>query len=405
MRKKQGGESKLREIAESQLATNPSLNPPKLSAESLLHELQVHQLELEMQNEQLRQAQAELEASRDSYLSLYDFAPLGYITLSDSGLIAEINLTGAALLGDDRQKLLHRRFASYVVSKDKDAWHRQFIWSLRHSGMQSCELCLQRSDGTVFDVHLDCLPAADSSTASTLRIALSDITERRQLEIEREKLQQHLQELSHRLMEVQEDERHKLAMSLHDWIAPNLASLKIELHMIEKELPQDQFNDLKTRILDMQALIEDTDTSIHDLDANLRPSVLDYAGLDPAIESYCHQFTRRTGIHVLFTGTKSGTRLSSEVESALFRIALEALTNCAKYAEAKTATIELTHDALHAVMTIKDDGIGFDPQHLGEKGEEPGLGLLTMHERAEFVGGKMTLDSKLGRGTHITVEI
>ncbi|WP_300442575.1 PAS domain-containing protein [Zoogloea sp.] len=97
---------------------------PQRHAADLVHELQVHQIELEMQNEELRRAHAALEASRDRYVDLYEFAPVGYLTLNADGFIAEINLAGATLLGEVRGALIKRRFARFVADESRDGWHR-----------------------------------------------------------------------------------------------------------------------------------------------------------------------------------------------------------------------------------------------------------------------------------------
>lgn len=112
--------ARLREDAEAQLAGTTPAKVPARPVEELLHELQVQHIELEMQAEQLRSSQVAMEESRDRYVSLYDFAPVGYLTLTDAGLIAEVNLTGAALLGAERKQLLQRRFAQFVAPEDRD---------------------------------------------------------------------------------------------------------------------------------------------------------------------------------------------------------------------------------------------------------------------------------------------
>ena len=170
----------LRADAEAELARAPRAEAPARPSDELLHELKVHQIELEMQNETLRQAQVALEESRDRYVDLYEFAPVGYLTLSNTGMIAEINLTGATLLGEDRRRLFHHRFARFVVSEDQDRWQRHFLHALQHGERQTCELSLQRSDGTVFDACLDCLLTAAGAAAPALRITLTDITARKQ---------------------------------------------------------------------------------------------------------------------------------------------------------------------------------------------------------------------------------
>jgi signal transduction histidine kinase len=154
----------------------------------------------------------------------------------------------------------------------------------------------------------------------------------------------------------------------------------------------------------MHALLEDTDASLQKVGADLRPAVLDFAGLVPALGSYGHQFSRRTGIAFRLVCPKAGSRLPAEIESVLFRIAQEALTNCAKHSGAKTLTIDLVHDTRHVIMTVADDGHGFDPRPGGSR-SPPGRGLLSMRQRAEFVGAQWILESHPGNGTRIIVEL
>jgi len=137
----------------------------------------VHQIELEMQNETLRQSQMALEESRDRYVDFYDFSPVGYLTLTEAGLIAEINLTGAAMLGTDRAKLLQRRFRPFVATADGDRWHRHFIHALQQDAELDFELALQRPDGTRIDVRIDSLCLTKEGHAPALRMVLTDITE------------------------------------------------------------------------------------------------------------------------------------------------------------------------------------------------------------------------------------
>ena len=170
----------LRAAAERKLvgATKPKPKPkPKqLPAEGLLHELQVHQIELEMQNEQLRLAQAALEESRDRYVDLYELAPVGYLTLTPEATISGINLTGATLLGIERIKLLHRRFGSFVVQKQCDRWNQLFADTLKSDGLNSCEITLEVAGDKCMQAHLDCRSLEDKDGQKTVRIAMTDIT-------------------------------------------------------------------------------------------------------------------------------------------------------------------------------------------------------------------------------------
>ena len=173
----------LRAEAEARLARTPPADGAQRSSEEILHELRVYQIELEMQNDALRQTQLELEESRDRYVDLYDFAPIGYLTLTRGGLIREVNLTGALLLGMERNKLAHRRFAQFIVPEDNERWHQHFTRVVQYGGQRDCELSLKRGDGSVFYAHLDCLRVGVGSEFS-VRIAFTDITERKRAEEE-----------------------------------------------------------------------------------------------------------------------------------------------------------------------------------------------------------------------------
>lgn len=154
----------------------------------LLHELQVHQIELEMQNEQLRQSQLELENSREHYVDFYDFAPVGYLTLSAKGLISEINLTGAAMIGVERSKLLNQRFSQFINPEYLDRMYRHLLHAIGTDETQSFELALQRQDGSHIFVQLDCMGLSKSSQTPILRVVLTDISERIRREEEIRKL-------------------------------------------------------------------------------------------------------------------------------------------------------------------------------------------------------------------------
>ncbi|MDD4930123.1 MAG: sensor domain-containing diguanylate cyclase [Gallionella sp.] len=179
--------AQLRRVAEARLARLPPIQSNR-PVDELLHELQVHQIELEMQNENLRQSQFELEQSRDRYMDFYDCAPVGYLTLSDAGTILEVNLTGAALLGVERSRLLYQRLTPFVVTEFHDRWLRHFMSVLASHEPASCELELRREDESRFFARLDCLRSIRPDRTACVRIVVTDITERIKYEKEIRKL-------------------------------------------------------------------------------------------------------------------------------------------------------------------------------------------------------------------------
>lgn len=238
-----------------------------------------------------------------------------------------------------------------------------------------------------------------------VRGTVQDITERRNLEEQRDADAVRLAEMSRHVVAVQEEERRRLAGDLHDGTSPNLSAAMLNLGMIASDLPPQMPQGLESRLADTRALLADTIAGIRDVCADLRPATLDYAGLGHALREYAERVSRRTGVGVKISGENLPAGLNAEAELMLFRIAQEALTNCAKHARASAIEVELSYRNPHTVLTIADNGAGFDPKALGQSGHRPGLGLLTMRERVEFAGGKFRLESAPGKGTRISVEI
>lgn len=165
-------------------AAHTPKDPSFRSAEELLHELRVHQIELEMQNEELQQARTALEASHNRYLNLYELAPVGYLTLSSEGEIIEVNLTATRLLGIDRNNLLNRHFAALVAPNDGDRWHLLFKSTLKYKGERKNLGLMLKRDNSFFHARLDCISIMSDDQTSALLITVTDITESKHAEEE-----------------------------------------------------------------------------------------------------------------------------------------------------------------------------------------------------------------------------
>ena len=186
IKSKSGSFNKLRRQAEKRLLESDvdRSDMPLTDIHELIHELEVHQIELEMQNEELRQAQLDLEAARDKYTDLYDFAPVGYFSISDKGLILDANLMGARMLGMERGKLVGRRFFQFIAKDEQDVFylHRQKLFETKTKHV--CELKLTKEDRTEFYAQLESYAVKDEAgNYSTIRTSLSDITERKQADL------------------------------------------------------------------------------------------------------------------------------------------------------------------------------------------------------------------------------
>ena len=175
--------SDLRSRAEEKLGAaeaKPEERPPTAELKRLVHELQVHQIELEMQNEELRRTQIELEASRTRYFDLYDLAPVGYFTLSENGAILEANVTGANLLGVSRRELLQRPLTRHVFPDDRDIFYKHHKQIFAMHVPQACELRMLRKDAAPFWARVETTAPRESENGmSVTRVVMCDITEQK----------------------------------------------------------------------------------------------------------------------------------------------------------------------------------------------------------------------------------
>ena len=184
--------SELRQQAEKYLGIEPDdtelsseMSPEKMA--SLIRELQVHQIELKMQNEELRRIQDALEKTRDKYSHLYDFAPIGYFTVDQKGIIDEANLTVASMLGVERDVLLGQSFTRFVLRDDQDIFYKYRQRLLETETPQPCELRLVKKDGHAFYARLECIVITNKGNDSKqIRVAVNDITGRKEAEALRE---------------------------------------------------------------------------------------------------------------------------------------------------------------------------------------------------------------------------
>jgi PAS domain S-box-containing protein len=349
-----------------------------------------------LRHETARREQADLDA-------LFSMAPDGLVVVGPKGQILSANEQARKLFAYTAEE-----FRGLHVEALMPASHRAPHVGLREGYQRAPivrlmnplqELRCVRSDGAEFVAEIALGPLQFKNQPCTIAI-VRDITERKKLELERAEAERRFRVLSSRLMEVQEAERRQLSTELHDRTSPQLAAIQINLTMLANLLRTQETEDIKAVLDDTVHLIDDTTVGIREISANLRPAVLDDAGLLPALTAYAQQFTHRTGIAVDLHTDRATTALPPAAQSSLFRIVQEALTNCVKHAKATHVTIELTTGGPQQVsLTVADNGVGFDADSQSSRG----LGLLTMRERAEFMGGRFALTSKPGHGTRITV--
>jgi signal transduction histidine kinase len=201
-----------------------------------------------------------------------------------------------------------------------------------------------------------------------------------------------LRALSRRLLTVQEDERRVLARELHDEIGQALTGLGLQLG--------DGISSDPSRLGEARQIVRDLTEQVRNLSMDLRPAVLDRYGLLAALQWHLERYGRQTGIRVELRHEGMDRRFPAPVEIAAYRIVQEALTNVARHSRATMAIVQCLADEEMLTVSVRDDGRGFDPTTVLR-----GSGLGGMHERAELLGGALTVDNAAGQGVVTTAEL
>jgi PAS domain S-box-containing protein len=214
-----------------------------------------------------------------------------------------------------------------------------------------------------------------------------------------------LQMLSSQIIRTQEEERKRISRELHDEASQALVAAKINLEMVKQSVPP-RMEEVTTRLMETSSLLVHTLENLRRISHDLRPSMLDDLGLIPTLRWYTESYTKRLGIPISFHATAFNKKLDFEIETAIYRIVQEALTNIAKHAQAKEVTISLGKKNAKLIIKVEDNGKGFilKTSATGEIYSQ-GVGILGMKERVYNVGGTFHIESKQGRGTNLLVEI
>ena len=215
---------------------------------------------------------------------------------------------------------------------------------------------------------------------------------------------QRLAILSSKVVKAQEEERKRIAEELHDRVGQALTAMKINLQMSNRNLPTNA-KLVKEKIADTQQLLSETLEEIRYLSSDLRPATLDDFGLVPTLRWYGQSFSKRFDINFNLRIDGFG-RLPSEIETIMYRLAQEALTNVGKHSKAKDVWVGLSRKESNVHMTIRDNGIGFDVGKLyAEDYAKKGFGLMSMRERVQLLNGSFNIRSKKNYGTKLIITI
>jgi PAS domain S-box-containing protein len=395
-------------------------------AQNIMHELQVHQIELEMQNEELRRAQLELDAARSRYFDLYDLAPVGYCTLSAHGLILEANLTAANLLGVTRQKLINQPISRFILTADQDIHylHRKKLLDLGEA--QSCELRIVKSDGIPFWTHVVATDTQDADGVVVHRLVLSDISDRKRMEVDLQTKNTELEGAKRVVDKANLAKSEFLSSMSHELRTPLNAILGFA-QLIEAGTPPptptqkariDQILkagwyllELVNEILDL-AVIESGKLSLSMEPVPLPDLLIDCQAMIEAL-------AQKSGIAICFP-TFDTTLFVHADRIHLKQVLINLLSNAVKYNRAGGA-VEVAYSlrpSNRLRISVRDKGEGLSEDKLAQlfqpfnrlgqeatKVQGTGIGLVVSKRLVELMGGEIGVQSTVGEGSVFWIEI
>jgi PAS domain S-box-containing protein len=387
-----------------------------------LHELLVHQIELEMQNDELRRAQAELEEARARYLDLYDLAPVGYCTLSEDGLILEANLTAAGMLGVPRGVLAGQPITRFIHKEAQDAYYLYKLQLLDAFEPQPFELRMMKSDGTMFWARLDTNAMQERGGELKFRVILSDITDRKNMETELIRTAEEL------------ERKDKLVTDFFINISHELKTpvtlIMLALEIIENYLrqPEPNHTGMIKRIATMKqnanrlSRLVGNILDITKIDAGFmepKLSRIDIVHLIRGLVESMEGFAQKRGLHIKFTSSAKSKPFPTDSQ-IIERIILNLVSNAIKHTpEGGHIDISFTDMGDRIVLSVKDTGEGIPDEKksivfdrfrqvntsLTRSNEGSGIGLSLIKALIELLGGRIWFESAVGVGSEFFVEL
>ena len=364
----------------------------------LFEQTQHYVAELEERIAERNRVETALRESEERYRELFENARDAMYVHDLNGTYTSINHAAEKLSGYSRDEIVGHNYAEFVAMEHIRRVRERFCDKLAQKGETSYEVEVIAKDGRRVPVEVSSRAIYENGVIVGVQGTARDITERKQAEVA-------LQMFSRQLIRAQEDERRRIARELHDQIGQVLTAVKMNLHAVQRVC---QTKEAGAHIKDNIEAVDEALRLVRDLSVDLRPALLDDLGLVTALEWYVDRYAKRTGLpaEVLVKLKDPNERFSREVETACFRITQEALTNVVRHARAHRVLVSLLKKENVVSLSIKDDGIGFDPEALRKRAPRAAkLGLLGMQERAHAAGGVLEIRSVISKGTEVRLEL
>lgn len=354
--------------------------------------------ELKSKESEVEEVLQALQHSEKLQRSIFEFAPDSMLVINNSGKIARANSQVEKMFGYAPSEIVGKSILDLMPERFREnhiLYQENFMQNshLREMG-GGRQLYALRKDGSEFPVDIILSPVKTDDATFVIAV-IRDIERRTRNEEALRNYAEQQKVISRRLLEVQEAERRHLALELHDEIGQKLTGLKLTLEMVARQ------NAESDSIKLAQNLVNEVMAKVRKLSLDLRPATLDHLGLLPAFLWLIRNYTVQTNIEIDFNHTAiEGRRFSTEIETSVYRIAQEALTNIARHAGVETAKVRIWCDESSVNLTIEDDGTGFDVKQVLAAGNS--TGVAGMRERVLFLDGDFQIETAKNKGTKIS---
>lgn len=376
----------------------------KSTNEELLNELSIYYREIEYQNDELRSAQSALEKVKLDYEELFETAPVGYVIYDDNYVIANCNYRFETLTGKDKNSIIKKKLTSFISEQSQDELYLHVRRLDEANKSTFSELILNHFNEEWF-VRVETSLRYKNGKKEYLS-AFSDIREQKKAEIAILHSQQDLKTFAQHNEKIKEEERLNFAREIHDELGQILVALKIDIgilkNLIVKKLDGELDTEIVGKFTDLQQLINTTLSSARRIMTDLRPEVVDMLGFSEAVREYLKKFSERYQISCKYINETKSLNLNSQQSLTLYRIVQEAMNNVAKHSHANTVKVSIGIDGGILIMSIEDDGVGFD---MKENKHFDSYGLLGIKERLLLIGGEMYIHSEVNKGTQIKINL
>lgn len=393
---------------------------PDLAA--LVEELRIHQVELELQNEELQEARSHAEELQGRYFRHFDLAPMGMIRLNDRGIVLEANILGAAMLGVERVRLHSGKivFTAHVAHGSQGTFHTHLKNALASKKMESCEISLRTPAGTETYVRMQIVGSRGADDTTDLLVTLTDLTALRnaeqaievlnaelegrvrnrtaQLDVAYKKLEGTInerRELEDEILAISEREQRRIGQDLHDDLCQRLAGIALLSDVLAKKLKKEGSVQHAMKADEMAGLLQSSAVCARDIAKGLHPVEMDAEGLTAALDDLAARANRK--VNCRFEKNTPVSIANHAVALSLYRIAQEAVMNALEHSQCTEIVISLDSKKSLLVLSVSDNGIGLPERPSGAKS----MGRHIMAYRAAASGATLWFEKRPGGGTQV----